>query len=102
MKKLVILAMTVLAAGSSAVLADPRDRDHDGHRDGHRDGRWEYSRPRDWCEGKARRLHEYEHRARADGIITREERHTIHALEDDLARSCGGGRWAPDRGWYRR
>jgi hypothetical protein len=88
-KTLVLSTLIALASGSAVAHADYR-------------GKWEHSQPYSWCEEKARRLHGYEHRSARDGVITREERHTIRALQDDLARSCGGGRWHPDRGWHRR
>ena len=88
-KEVLLLTMVLLGTGATAALAEPH-------------GRWEYRQSRDWCEGKARRLHDYEHRAARDGVIAREERNTIRALQDDLRDSCGGGRWAPDRGWHNR
>jgi hypothetical protein len=116
MIKPLILTAALLATASSAVLAEPhRGDDRDGRHDnrpyvkiepphfrGQPAGRWEYQRPYSWCEAKARRLHEYTHQARADRVVTRWEARNIRLLEDDLASSCGGGRWAPERGWYNR
>ena len=63
-------------------------------------GAWRHARSHDWCLDKARRLHDYERRAAGDGHLSRGERVTIAALRADLDRSCGRGRWNPDRGWY--
>ena len=63
-------------------------------------GAWRHARSHDWCLDKARRLHDYERRAAGDGHLSRGERVTIAALRADLDRSCGRGRWHPDRGWF--
>ena len=47
----------------------------------------------DECQEKSFRLHNYERRAAEDGRITRSERATIRALQNDLDRSCGRFRW---------
>ena len=89
MKKILLLTAALLVTGTTGALAD-------------RPAKWEYKQSYDWCEAKARRLHEFEHRAARDGHISRDERHVIQELERDLAASCGGGRWHPDRGWHSR
>lgn len=62
---------------------------------------WRHRRPYDWCQAKAQRLHEFEFRAQADGRVSRDEARIARSLQADLASSCGGGRWHPQRGWYR-
>ena len=63
-------------------------------------GEWRHAQPRNWCEEKARRLHDFEFRMTRDGRVSRDERRIADGLRDDLRRSCGGGRWHPDRGWH--
>ena len=63
---------------------------------------WRHPRPYEWCAAKARHLHEFEYRMRLDGRISRGELQIADALRADLANSCGGGRWHPDRGWHYR
>ena len=45
------------------------------------------------CQEKSFRLHNFERRAAEDGRISRSERATIRALQQDLDRSCGRFRW---------
>ena len=87
MKKIVVLTVAMLAAGTSTAFAE-------------RPARWEHKQSYDWCEDKARNLHRYENRSARDGVITRDERRHIEILRADLRRSCGGGRWHPSRGWH--
>ena len=63
-------------------------------------GAWQHARSHDWCLDKARRLHDFERLAASDGRVSKDERRIIENLRYDLQRSCGGGRWHPDRGWY--
>lgn len=63
---------------------------------------WRHRRAYDWCQAKAARLHEFEFRAQQDGRVSRDEMRISRSLRADLANSCGGGRWAPNRGWYYR
>ena len=51
------------------------------------------TRNHDFCQDKARRLHDFERRAASDGRIDRREQRTIEALRRDLRRTCGGFRW---------
>ena len=89
MKKILLLTAALLVTGTTGARAD-------------RPQKWEHKQSYDWCEAKARRLHDFERRSARDGVITRDERHIIHELERDLTASCGGGRWHPERGWHRR
>lgn len=61
---------------------------------------WRHRRSYGWCREKAERLYAFEQRARGDGFITPRERRITEMLRADLRNSCGGGRWAPGRGWY--
>lgn len=61
---------------------------------------WRHRQPYNWCQAKAARLHEYEYRMQLDGRVSRDEARIASSLRADLARSCGGGRWNPQRGWY--
>ena len=63
-------------------------------------GAWRYSQSYGWCTEKARRLHDFEFRMTRDGRVSRDERRIAENLRADLSRSCGGGRWHPDRGWH--
>ena len=63
-------------------------------------GSWRHRRPYDWCQVKAQRLHEFEYRMQMDGRVSRDEARIARSLRADLANSCGGGRWNPNRGWY--
>lgn len=63
---------------------------------------WRHRRPRNWCEEKARRLHRFEYEMTTDGRVSRDEQRIANSLRADLANSCGGGRWAPERGWHYR
>lgn len=63
---------------------------------------WRHRQPYDWCQSKAARLHEFEYRAQQDGRVSRDEMRIARSLRADLASSCGGGRWTPNRGWYYR
>ena len=45
------------------------------------------------CQEKARRLHDFDRRAAADGRIDRREREIHNRLRADLDRTCGGFRW---------
>lgn len=63
---------------------------------------WRHRRPYDWCQAKAARLHEFEFRMQQDGRVSRDEARIASSLRADLAASCGGGRWHPQRGWYYR
>lgn len=63
---------------------------------------WRHRRGYGWCRAKAERLYEFEYRMQLDGRVSRDEMRIANALRADLQRSCGGGRWAPDRGWYYR
>ena len=65
-------------------------------------GAWRHGQPYDWCRAKAERLHHFERTMRQDGRVTRGEMQIADSLRNDLQRSCGGGRWNPDRGWYYR
>lgn len=61
---------------------------------------WRHRRSYSWCQVKAQRLYEFEYRMQQDGRVSRDEARIAQALRADLANSCGGGRWAPSRGWY--
>ena len=61
---------------------------------------WRHRRPYDWCQAKAARLYEFEWRMQQDGRVSRDEARIARSLRADLAASCGGGRWHPQRGWY--
>ncbi len=63
---------------------------------------WRHRRPYDWCQAKAARLHEFEYRMQLDGRVSRDEARIASSLRADLASSCGGGRWHPQRGWHYR
>lgn len=63
-------------------------------------GEWRHRRPYNWCQAKARRLHEFEYRSQMDGRVSRDEMRIANALRADLRAQCGGGRWHPQRGWY--
>ena len=80
--KYVLLAASLLAVGASSASAQGWNREHHPHAQRHHHV----------CQDKAARLHQYERRSARDGIITQWERRTIRALENDLARTCGGFR----------
>ncbi len=61
---------------------------------------WRHRRPYNWCRAKAERLHQFEYQMQLDGRISRDELRIARSLRADLANSCGGGRWNPNRGWY--
>jgi hypothetical protein len=63
-------------------------------------GDWRHARPYNWCQAKARRLHEFEMRSQLDGRVSRDEMRIAASLRADLQASCGGGRWHPQRGWF--
>ncbi len=63
---------------------------------------WRHRRPYDWCRAKAERLHQFEYQMQMDGRVSRDEVRIANSLRADLASSCGGGRWAPNRGWHYR
>lgn len=63
---------------------------------------WRHRQAYSWCQQKARRLYDFEYRMQLDGRVSRDERRIAASLEADLAASCGGGRWHPNRGWYYR
>ncbi len=65
-------------------------------------GAWRHARPYDWCRAKAERLHSFEYRMQLDGRISRDEARIADSLRYDLQRSCGDGRWHPNRGWHYR
>ena len=65
-------------------------------------GQWRHRRPYDWCQVKAQRLQEFEYRMQMDGRVSRDEVRIAQSLRADLANSCGGGRWEPNRGWHYR
>ena len=81
--KAFVIAASLLAMGASTAGAEEWSREHHPYAREHHGV----------CREKAERLHRFEHRARADGRITGEERHTIEALKHDLDRTCGGYRW---------
>lgn len=83
--KRVLLIASLLATGATAVAAQ-------GYGEWRRD-RYPYAERRhDACQGYARRLHDYEKRARADGRITKDEAADMRTLRRDLDRNCGGYR----------
>ena len=61
---------------------------------------WRHTQPYNWCQARAQRLHEFEYRMQLDGRVSRDEERIARSLRADLRASCGGGRWAPNRGWY--
>lgn len=61
---------------------------------------WRHARSYNWCQGKAARLYDFERRMQMDGRVSRDEARIANSLRADLQASCGGGRWAPNRGWY--
>jgi hypothetical protein len=63
---------------------------------------WRYRRAFGWCREKAERLHHYEWLMQQDGRVSKDEARIAREMRFDLARNCGDGRWAPDRGWYWR
>jgi hypothetical protein len=82
--KYLILAASLLAVGTTSASAQYGGWNRDSH---------PYAqRHHQTCQSKAIRLHDFERRSARDGIITPSERRTIHALERDLARTCGGHR----------
>jgi hypothetical protein len=85
--KSLILAAGLVIAGATAASAQfyPGPSRPEFRRDIHP---YE-ARRHDGCQSKAIRLHDYERRSARDGIITREERRTIRALQYDLDRTCG-------------
>ena len=98
MKRLLLAASVLAMCALGAVDASaqrPGPRWEGGHATPP-PGAWTYSRSHDWCLDKARRLHDFEARARYD----RRDVRIVEALRADLRQSCGGGRWNPDRGWY--
>jgi hypothetical protein len=46
----------------------------------------------DWCDARASRLREFEHRVRLDGRVSEDELRIAAALRADLAGTCGP-RW---------
>jgi hypothetical protein len=61
---------------------------------------WRHRRAYGWCEERARRLHQFEYQMQLDGRVSKDEVRIARSLRADLAANCGGGRWAPNRGWY--
>lgn len=86
MKKFVIAAGLIGAFAASAAQAQPVPA--------WEKGRFPYARERhNVCVDKARRLHDFERRASADGRLSRSERSTMAVLQRDLDRTCGRFRW---------
>lgn len=85
MKKFVIAAGLLAVAATAAGAQDGR---------GWEKGRFPYAQKNhSVCQDKARRLHGFEARAKADGRLTRSERNTMALLQRDLDRTCGRFRW---------
>ena len=85
MKRILVTA-GLLMLGVTAASAEPYGEWRRGHHP--------YAeRHHEACQYKARKVWEYERRARADGRITRDERADIITLRRDLNRNCGGYRY---------
>lgn len=81
MKRILLMA-SILAAGSTSVYAQY-------YGEWRRDRHPYAARRHDACQNYARKLHDYEYRARADGYITKDERADMRTLRADLDRNCG-------------
>lgn len=109
--KALIIAATLLAAGTSAASAQrgpDRDRDRGPDRKPgfsitigqlapapawRRDNFPYEQRRHSVCQEKARRLYIFERRAEADGRLSGSERSTMRDLQRDLDRTCGRFRY---------
>ena len=81
--KLLALTAALVTLGTVTASAEPWER-----------SRFPYeARHHAVCQEKAERLHRFEHRSAADGIITPREHHIISELREDLRARCGGFRW---------
>ena len=82
--KTLIAAAALLAVGATTASAQfaPHRRDHHPYE----------ARHHSECQYKAQRLRDFERRALRDGRFDRQERHVIHELQRDIARTCGGYR----------